>query len=275
MSKGILLASGCSYTDSKFKSRDPSVGDRNYPMWPEHVGKELSLEVINSGRSGYDNLTIHNNVIRDILKYGDRVKGVCILWSGFDRIKFMHITSLQLIHQLQRACAVEEMGKLKDPRHLVTDTGLGEWLEKLARSDYWNAQSTIMGAIADSITYMASIAEICEMKGIPYIFYQGVFPISWTRMNIVQKAVGKPLVNDSEILKRLLSDYQVFQLLEKHKKNIIGYPIFKPLGGECFDNLRENKEMTVSEDDFHPNGEGQEKLAEIFLEKYYKVYGRP
>jgi len=281
MSKGILLASGCSYTDPNFKSLDPDVKTFQWPMWPQHVGKSLSLEVINSGLSGNDNLSIHNNIVRDLSKYGNRVKCVCILWSGFDRFRFMHTSTLQLLHQMGRGVIPEFMAHLNDPKNMVTETGVREWLKALATSDYWNPKNLIMGSILDSITYMVSIAEVCETKGIPYIFYQGVQPVNWILLNHIQETIGKPLVKKDEVLKEFIAEPS-FRLFQKYKKNIVGFPLFPTLDGECFDHLRWNNtggtsdmSMKVSALDFHPNGEGQEKLAEIFLEKYYKVYGRP
>ena len=58
MPQKILLTSGDSFTDPKFFSMDKSIDSKlrgGWPMWPELLGKELNLKVINTADSGRGN----------------------------------------------------------------------------------------------------------------------------------------------------------------------------------------------------------------------------
>lgn len=270
----ILLAGGCSYTDPNFKSLDKSLPDHlngGWPMWPDHIGTQLGLNVINNARSGDDNLTIHNHIIKGLLKYRNDVKLVCVLWTGFERFRFMHTSTLQLLHQLSRAVIPDHMNNLPaDPKNMITDTGFRDWLKSYAMSKYWNPQQILINAINDSMTYMGSIAQLCESMKIPYIFYQGVVPIHFERISKIN-VFPQNIKND--ILTETLK-LEIFQHLEKRKSNLIGYPFFSELGGSYLDNenFRTTGDfMAVSKADYHPNSHGQRKISNIFLKKYEEL----
>ena len=57
VAKKIMIAGGCSYTDQDYKTsnkdRDQTPG--LWPMWPEHLGKKLDLEVVNTAKCGAGN----------------------------------------------------------------------------------------------------------------------------------------------------------------------------------------------------------------------------
>ena len=76
MSQKILLASGDSFTDPKFFSSDKSIDSKlrgGWPMWPELLGKELNLKVINTGDSGRGNDYIAKQILDKIYEYGDQI----------------------------------------------------------------------------------------------------------------------------------------------------------------------------------------------------------
>ena len=260
----VLLASGCSYTDPYFKSLDTSLPEEangGWPMWPELLGKDLGLKVINSAESGLDNLSMHNRIVRDILNYGSDVKLVCILWSGFDRFRFMNFKTIGLMNQLRM---------IQYPHHanrkfsdIFSLTGLNDWLNNLVSHEHFPTKRVIINSFIDSFTYMNSIAEICELKGIPYVFYQGVQPFNCNAYPFSENDVF------GESLKDVLKS-PMYSHTEKRKNNIIGWPLVT----RCFDNepARKNNDcLAVSNFDYHPNSEGQRLISEIFMKKYQEL----
>ena len=266
----FLLADGCSYTDPSFRSLDESLPEEErsgWAMWPEHLGNSLSLEVINNGHSGSDNSTIHNRLIRNILDHGDDIKLVCVLWSGFDRFRFMNFRSSLIFHNLQIVRFPESPFVQPNSNDIMIKSGFPKWLNDFVSYKDFPVTSLIEGAFIDSFTYMNSIAEICEKRGIPYIFYQGVHPF---------KADLPPFNNDNiyvESLKRILKT-SIYSHTEKRKNNIIGWPFIRRLGGSHLDLERRRKwdyPLPISPKDWHPNAEAQKRISEIFMKKYQEL----
>ena len=140
------------------------------------------------------------------------------------------------------------------------------WWDKLVSHKKFNVSTVIKGSFVDSFTYMNSIAVICDLLKIPYIFGQGIHPfnalVSPFNRN---KAFEKSL---KEIIKT-----PIYSHLEKRKNNIIGWPFVRSLGGVCVNQLRDNWEdpLSVSEIDYHPNAECQKWISEIFMKKYQEL----
>ena len=58
-----LLASGCSWTDARYKSMILPNYDCSFAKWPELLGKKLNIpKVINVGESGASNDFIFNKL---------------------------------------------------------------------------------------------------------------------------------------------------------------------------------------------------------------------
>lgn len=272
----ILLAGGCSYTALNFMSQDKTLPDEKrggWPMWPEHVGNNLGLNVINTAYPGLDNLTIHNKIFTELLKHKDNIGFVCVLWSGYDRFRFINSDSSQLVHILKRAEGKDHIHTSRPTSHLLCQSEFFDFWTKLVSHKDFNTSEVIEGSFIDSFTYMNSIAEICDLRKIPYIFYQGVHPF---RRDVHPFNHGN-IFNES--LKKILKD-PMFAHTEKRKKNIIGWPFMEAFGGHCVDSRRNSwgklggdweAGLAISKSDYHPNAEGQKWISEVFMKKYQEL----
>ena len=64
---------------------------------------------------------------------------------------------------------------------------------------------------------------------------------------------------------------------EINEKNFIGWPIMREIGGysveDILDNIdQERKQLRISEEDTHPNGEGHKVIAKEIYNEYKKIY---
>jgi hypothetical protein len=265
----ILLAGGCSYTDPNFMSQDQTLSDEKsggWAMWPEHLGNNLGLKVINTGQSGLDNLTIHNKIISGLLNHRANIGLVCVLWSGYNRFRFMNNFSVDPINLLKRAERIDSR-YLHPTSYMFCQDELIDWWAKLASHKNFNASEVVKGSFVDSFTYMNSIAEICDLRKIPYIFYQGVHPIKLD-VHPFNSQIFDKLKSFKEILKTPMAGHT-----EKRKNNIIGWPFMSAFGGHCVDSHRNSwsDALAVSENDYHPNAEAQKWISEIFMKKYQEI----
>ena len=93
MSKGILLASGCSWTDENFISTDDSLSNEDkggWSMWPELLANELNLSHLNVAKTGIGNKEIFDSIV-DVINTKTNIKLVVVSWSCWDRFKTMGI----------------------------------------------------------------------------------------------------------------------------------------------------------------------------------------
>lgn len=262
----LLIAGGCSYTDPNFASLDSNLSleeSGGWPMWPEHMGKNLGLKVINTAVSGSDNLTIHNRILREIFQHGDAIGLICVLWSGYDRFRFMNFRPVNVRSKLYESRSAKNPYYIPNKNDFLQEEELVTWWDRLVSHKKFNASAMIKGSFVDSFTYMNSIAFTCDLLKIPYIFSQGVAPFN-PRLSPFNrdKAFERSL---KEIVKT-----PIYSHLEKRKNNIIGWPFVGILGGESVDQLRDKwkNPLAISENDYHPNAECQKWISEIFMKKY-------
>jgi hypothetical protein len=307
--KKILLASGCSYTDPNFKSDAYLLPDEQrsgWPLWPEIVGDQLDLEVVNIAASGKGNPWIAKGLISNIIKYGDRIEKVFVLWTSADRIQHYNYT----VHPLLDAYGNEPMStehhkycglnELKWPPHLFKENRIVEnWMR-------------------DSLLAMYTVATICEARGIDFVFAQGVNFHLYEMTRLTEAAV-KNLNTDNpkeeydnileninqfdplcyiELIEKGLfggdEKYPIYkELKKKYKKNLLynGYEIYEFESAFDFGfhrdrgvyRISDNKYYNASNDtdlviepynvakhDYHPNRQGQKYIADAFLQDHYK-----
>ena len=271
MSKKILLASGCSYTDENFKSLDSTLSDESrgsWPMWPELMGKELNLKVVNKGLSGRGVDHILDSIIDQISLYGERIDIVAILLSGCDRWPFFgfswnpftDLTSELVFHHdnargWQALCG-------------VTNT----------MNDLWNSKgfdSRIYRTMVENqLRKMCAIVDICKANNIKLIMNQGVEYFSFETLDLLMKAgtINEKQYVSRESVASWFVKNPMFAKLDR-MDNIIGWPFLDILGGSCFDYRRGSDMSTyVSDRDRHPNAYGQTLIAKEFLKKYGELY---
>lgn len=269
MAKKILLASGCSYTDSDYKSCDRDVNP-NWPMWPKLMANELDLQCVNMGRSGQGADYILDSILEGIATYGDRIDTVAILWSGSDRLPFFNFT-LNPIVELNTEHHPEGL----DPFPWMDDIGVGRVSQKYFNSQHFMRDLVYKTMILNPLKKIFAIMEICENRNIKFIMFGGLTHFDYWSINQMVKNKILPercRIPPSEVVKILLNN-PIFSEVDKRKKHFIGWPIMKEVGGYTFDDLRHNKEeYYISRLDRHPNELGQKMIADIFLKQYKKVY---
>ena len=311
--KKILLAGGCSYTDPNFKSTATQLPDEHrsgWPMWPELMGKSLDLKVINTGQSARDNEWISKTIISNIIKYGDQIDTVAVLWTSVDRIQRYEYTAHPFLD------AMNVTGHFTGKRPY---TGLNElkW-----HPDQFKENMVYENWFRDSLLAMYTVAEVCESRGIDFIFGQGVnFQLYAGAPELCINRVEKlntdnpkeeygnilenvnqfgPLDIDIDLIEKGCFDtekYPIYrELKKKYKKNLMhnGYEIyefesafdfrFSQYGGSYrisdtshWLEGQQPSDMKVyletydrTKHDWHPNRQGQKYIADTFI-SHYKI----
>ena len=273
-----LLASGCSWTDANFKSVCEFLPDEirgGWPMWPEIIGKKLGLEVINTGCCGKGNTYIGQSIIDNIIKYGNEVEMVAVLWTEASRYDVYNETAINL-HEHRK----------HDPRWSQIDLGLHacynnpfSWdIADFVFNDVYNTWNN------NTLRAMYTIAEMCAHRNIKCIFDQGVVFFWHAELEDIKSLIHRDMfiseldymtmLENSELYQRLMKDYGHLFIDPKvilNFEHTIGYLIHKRDDLKVYlpDHLTT---MTVEdynnakEIDPHPNGEGQKVISERYLQ---------
>ena len=109
---------------------------------------------------------------------------------------------------------------------------------------------------------MYELITICNKFGYKLIMGQGPAYFDETLLN---EFLGVSLSSKKT---KYFMDSPYFNQLEKHRNNIIGWPLLTELGGWDFDAYRKtHQNTTVSDKDYHPNAYGQQIIADIFTKR--------
>ena len=269
----ILLASGCSMTDSNYVSETNPEIDCSWPKWPELIAKKLDMECINLGRNGAGNEYIYSSLLEKILEKKDQIGLVMVGWT-----------------QCQR----------KDYQ---------EW--NIWKEKRFDPNGDVFGWLRKTLRYMISLQLVCEKYNIPYKQFQminlfdgwlnGLFKTDWQlyqnrndpKYEIQYRYPGDK-VKDRVKLQKILMEYEPYI----NVKNFIGWPTTSALGGynierktleksrkeleEIWNICRTDKkkarefiekggeykrELVISDWDQHPNGKGHKKIAEFIYDR--------
>lgn len=275
MTQKILLTSGCSYTNEKYISNDPNA-DVDFPKWPEIMAKELGLKCINKGRSGKGNDYIFDSLIEQIETYKDRIDTVAVLWTSADRTPFF---DLVLNPSVEISRPWEVPGKeYENPLAMFEEVfGDGGPCLKFFQSDYFYKENTFLHLIKSPLMKMSSLIKICDYHNIKLVMGLGLEYFSISPINQAVEQGHLPLSAQVDALEifRMFSKNSFFAHLEKNQKQVIGWPFFRQMGGFIFDDHRfkDMEKYSISEIDLHPNKEGHEIFAKIFIERYKELYG--
>ena len=294
MAKKLLITGGCSYTDPQYKISDPSMDQTPgpWPMWPEHLGNKLGLQVMNTAASGSSNEKIFHETMEKIIQYRDRVDTVAILWTEFDRSRFYGITDWMPISEASISLGQNPAFPGGGGFEWRDDLGLGGAMVNFFKGkNFWSVRHAfIKYSIHDSLRHMLMMAEYCKAYNIKYIFMQGLDTLQWRTLNNLASKLpmntqpnGDPAITQvKEYLDFYLKNPWFGNLDRFHKNNIIGWPFDPRLNGYNLDHIRysgqhgfDSKKLgyNVSNVDKHPNAEAQKIAADIFYEGYKKTYG--
>ena len=275
----ILLASGCSYTDKNFKSLDSSIDDNlrgGWSMWPEIMANELNLKCVNKAKSGKDNDFIFDSILEGIAEHGNDIDTVAILWTSADRVSFFN--------QVLIPFAEYHIKLMDNPSKNLIDWskryGIADLSQRFMSSKYFDKKEMLDYWVQRPLSKMYSIIHMCHIYGYGLIMAQGPSYFEPQPMNRMVDAKYFPeshRISETDITKTFMNS-NYFNFVEKNKKNIIGWPFLNSLGGYDLDNIRshhnnEQNKLIVSDNDFHPNAEGQKLISNNFIKKYRKIYG--
>ena len=269
----ILLASGCSMTDSNYVSETNPEIDCSWPKWPELIAKKLDMECINLGRNGAGNEYIYSSLLEKILEKKDQIGLVMVGWT-----------------QCQR----------KDYQ---------EW--NIWKEKRFDPNGDVFGWLRKTLRYMISLQLVCENYNIPYKQFQIVNLFDgWTNGLYKTDEQLKKNRNDPKYefkyrypgdrdkdrrkLQKILIDYEPYI----NAKNFIGWPTIYNLGGYCIEEktIRKTRkeltelynisltskekereliekgyeyqrELVISDWDQHPNEKGHQKIAEFLYDR--------
>lgn len=260
MSKGILIAAGCSFTDPDFRSLDSSLKESEkggWSMWPEIIAERLNLKSVNMGKYGAGNDYIFNRVI-DQLHIQKNIKLVVVMWSGWDRFNYMgkFITPISYF-------VSNNLKELQPSKEVLRDhVDLSAYDNIFFNMDQNAALKYSRYVIDTNLRYMFLLSYILKEKNIPYIFLQGVTAFSYQGLNIIKN------IKFQYTTKMILDDLSHSIFFEKLDKdpNIIGFPFFETLGGFSVRGSIITENDIISPADLHPNKCGQIKIADIIME---------
>jgi hypothetical protein len=285
-----LLAIGCSYTAPGFVSFDPSVPEHRrgpWDMWPELLADELGLECINKGQGGVGQDYIWDTFMGQLAEHGDDIDTVAILWSGSDRSKLFSFHTNPFIQIYDNATKDKDHWVNPDdgvkfrPHAWAEELGIEEFPEKYVRSK-WFKKSWYSSMINGQLSKILAVLEICKARNIKVVMGQGVmlFPCAFLKDLAERELIPADKILDATEVGEIVFYSKFFKELQKHKKNLFGFPFWKELGGWSIDDKRWSKTRwgnqlynSVSAQDSHPNAEGQEEIAAEFINKYRALYG--
>ena len=263
MSKGILLASGCSWTAENSISTDHSLSNEDrggWAMWPELLANELNLSHLNVAKSGIGNKEIFDSIV-DVINTKTNIKLVIVAWSGWDRFKKMGIHDQHPLASLM----INECADYSKYKKIYT---LDDYSNFFKSATFEDLKKYSRDCIDSSLRYMFVLAQLLKSKNIPYLFFQGLsaFPIS-----ITEEIKTVVTYGDNNVIKDFTRS--VYYSKIKCDKNIIGFPFFKIIGGHRLSDLTDGiSNLEISELDTHPNAKGQKVISDYIKEHYDRVY---
>jgi len=283
-----LLASGCSWTDANFTSHLEFLPDEKrggWPMWPDIIAKELGLEVINTGKQGRGNFYIGKSIVDNIIKYGDEVELVCVLWTQVDRVDIYNSTQIPILQELASKQGQFELAKMlsfnidhltTNPFHWTPD----EW----RRHDVYNTWNNT------SLRAMYTIAEMCTHRNIKCVFDQGLIFFWHKELEELKGTIHEDMYISELDYMTMLEKSMLYQRLVKDYGHLFVKPNAIVTASQTIGHFIHNRDdlkihmpnnmltgnlaedYNVEEIDSHPNLEGQQLISERYkkcLKKYY------
>lgn len=286
----ILLVGGCSYTDNRFSSYDTSIPKHlrgGWDMWPNYMADKLDLLLLNTARGGGSNQTVFYNIMENLVRYGDRIDTVAIMFTSFERFNFNRIFELSPIAE-----TITYLDKLEGNHNIYN---FDDWQDNLGvknlsinfvKSKGFEHSLYPKFSIENNLSYMYIIADYCYKHNIKFVFSQGIIPFNMQGVNQVLKKIGHNKnayrEKSNDIINKLFLDNIWFNNLEQYKKNIIGWPFLPDLNGYYIDRLRfqcrkpfyqRDDYWCISKYDKHPIAEAQKIMGDIMIERYEELYG--
>ena len=287
MSKKILIAGGCSYTDPNFTSLDTSLEENEksgWPMWPEYLGNHLQLKTINTGLSGASNETILHRVMEQILIYNEKVDTVAVMWSASDRRRLFAKYNLNPISE-----AYTLSSESNNPLLWLNNIGLQDFSKNFFKSKYFYQvrSNFIKSAMEDSLRNYYMLADYCSKNKIKFIFVNALVPFHYDIFNILENSGfmqypdNTKNINPEWVVHTFYNNLFFNRFDSEYKKHFLGWPIFADIGGGYVSQWLDEKpspyfnkyaNYRISKNDTHPNAMGQISVSKMIIEKYEELY---
>jgi len=270
-----ILAHGCSFTDFNFVSKKKDA-DVSFTKWPEILGKRLGVPVKNLAGSGFDNGTIFDETIDQILK--EKPWMVVIGITEIPRFRMYGVQALQCIPSWQ----MTHSKWLKDMSRDTTHEQLLEpWLEWLWSKHNERPTHLFTEMVDNHWKRIIRLQRLCDKLGIKLIMTHMLIPFNY---RAYFKVIPTQLGLETKISRSgLLNSMMTPNFDHVDDKSFIGWPNMPDIGEGWhildYDKPDKVKHLNWSDDclidveeDTHPNKKGHEIIAECFYEHYQKTY---
>ena len=242
-----LIISGCSYTDNYARQES----EEEFPLWGELLAEKLDMDLINLGRCGYGNKAIYSSLTETILPRKDI--GLCIaMWSEVQRVCYFYKDRYVCFHPdriVRDADWHDKFYSESNPKKSGINYDVSKVLMNYSLDNLENDT-------AESLSYMYSFQNLCEVNNIPYLQVQGC----------------SPLMHKEEPRNKEFSNYIIESpYVDKIKKTFVGWPIDPLIGGFSVDSKLKDIHR-ISSEDTHPNAEGHEFITQEIYNEYKKIY---
>ena len=222
-----LVVSGCSWGDDIFFSPFHPDMDCDWPKWPEILAEKLGMKCVNLCKCGAGQEYIYSSIS-----------------------DYLQKTPKEEIGQVIAAWSTAPRRDYENKERWTND-------RQDIRGDlkYW---------IERSIRYQYAFQNLMEQSKLPYIHFQTISLYKghlWemrTKQNVNEQYLQKLRKYALETIKN--TNY-------KFNNKFLGWPVDEELGGKTIEMGVLNEEHRISELDRHPNGAGQQKIAEYLYEK--------
>lgn len=237
-----LVCSGCSWTEHTKVSYIDKNKNTDFERWPEILAKKLGLKSVNLGKSGANNDYIHLTLTQYIVENYQNIDIVCVLWTNWLRYGFLNtqFRYLEIIHNWGHDNI--------DVKYLIKQ------INDMSESD--RAQ-IIPNIIKHHIlNIFMPLQLLCHKYNIKILYMQGLSPLYLSGYMTDLLRYDRHLV------------YDYIEQYEKYfnKKIFHGWPLYKDLNGYAISNIINYNQYHISEEDRHPNYQGHELIADMFLD---------
>lgn len=227
--KKLLIVSGCSWSNIKFKSDQHPELDTSWPKWHELLAEMLDMELVSLGKSGAGQEYIFNSIVEYITELNDRDRiGLVIpAWSRSPR------------------------------RDYQVDS---RWT-----NDRWDKCGDAYYMVNRSLRYFYQFQIFCERFELPY---KQIHMLDSTRAkdweipdNLYYEPISREKINLT------IGTSPLFNKINEDK--FIGWPLIREIGGYALDPKLicvSTEKYRISDVDFHPNKLGNELLASYIYE---------
>ena len=234
----ILLASGCSWTDTNYNSSQHPGEIFDFPKWPELLAKKLGMKALNVGLCGAGFEYIYQSLIQNI-----NTKDIGLVIAGW--------TKASRRDYRNSGYRVKRVGN-------KTTTYYQKW-----GNMQWDTHGDNRYFIDRMMMYIYSFQQVCKSLGIKYKQVQMIgsheTATSYPNYETWPVAIGKVLGREEHY--EYMTKNPLYNKIDE--EHFIGWPGTKLLGGISMKSMLDSEDDNfISKLDRHPNKKGQEKIAD-------------